>query len=116
MNDPKWGELDREELEGLLGEEWKDLVDVVLDRFVGDLEVEGEKVLEEGGISVYQGGRGVYVVFPPVVVWIRNLSGIELNSIVYTAERAKDKRKAFAELIVEYVVLKKAGFLGRLKP
>jgi hypothetical protein len=108
--------LNEEELRRVLGEEWRELADVILDRFVGDLRVEGEKVFEEGGISIYQGAKGVYVVFPPLVLWVRMLSGIELNSITYALQKARDKRKAFADLVVEYLILKKEGFLGEIKP
>ena len=89
-----------------------DLVALLRGSFVGVVEPEGEEVYQGPSSRVLAGKRGVYVVFEKFVLWIPHLTGLELNSIVYSLRNSKDERETFLDLTVEYVAIKKSGLLG----
>jgi len=94
---------------------WDDLAPLMKDKYLGPLEPQGDIVYEDESCKVLTGRRGTFVVVGESVLWILQLSGVELNSVVYAMSRAKDKRKAFADLAVEYALIKNVAFLGDLK-
>ena len=89
-----------------------DLVPLIRGSYVGEIEPEGEEVFRGSSSRVLAGRRGVYVVFENLVLWIPHLTGLELNSIIYSFRNSKDERVTFLDLAVEYVAIKKSGLLG----
>ena len=89
-----------------------DLIPLIRGSFVGEVRPEGEKVYEGSISQVFAGRRGVYIVFESLVLWIPHLTGLELNSIVYSLRNSKDEKETFVDLVVEYVAIKKTGLVG----